>query len=249
MMKRGRQLAVLTLAVALLGGAAWADQNGLEQRIEQRLKKLDGDVKVDVRHDSVVLTGVVTTVHDSRAAERAARKEAKGRTVENRIRVVSDAPNDRLDKAVEKAILHSVYYTVFDSVGYALEPSGVVVLTGSVQQGFHRNDIEDQVTRVKGVRQVENRIKVQPTSLFDDRLRRELYAKIYGNVLGPWASHVNPPVRIVVERGRVTLTGSVLSRVEQVKLGMVARETLAFGVDNQVEIEGSRREARVRTNS
>ena len=43
-----------------------------------------------------------------------------------------------------------------------------------------------------------------------------------------------------MENGKVTLTGIVRSNVEQVMLGHIARGTLAFGVDNKVQVEGDR---------
>ncbi|PYQ15785.1 MAG: hypothetical protein DMF80_07770 [Acidobacteria bacterium] len=52
-----------------------------------------------------------------------------------------------------------------------------------------------------------------------------------------YATFVNPPIRIVVENGNITLTGVVNSRVEKAALESIARGTLAFRVDNQVQVE------------
>ena len=49
---------------------------------------------------------------------------------------------------------------------------------------------------------------------------------------------LNAPVHIVVDRGRVTLTGSVASRLERTLLGHLARQTMAFEVDNRLQVEG-----------
>jgi hypothetical protein len=65
-----------------------------------------------------------------------------------------------------------------------------------------------------------------------------LYHLIYGNGLfRRYATFVNPPIRIIVENGNITLTGIVNSRVEKAVLGSIARGLLAFRVDNQVEVE------------
>ena len=45
-------------------------------------------------------------------------------------------------------------------------------------------------------------------------------------------------MRVYVNRGKVTLAGTVGSAVEQTAAGLIARGTLAFGVDNQVKVEG-----------
>ncbi len=116
------------------------------------------------------------------------------------------------------------------------------LIAGSVNQPYRKSDIERRVAKVPGLRAVRNLIRVQPPSAMDDRLRRELFRRIYGgDAMVPVASLVNPPVRIVVEHGRVTLTGVVTSRVDQVKVGIAARETLALRVDNRVEVESELR--------
>jgi len=51
------------------------------------------------------------------------------------------------------------------------------------------------------------------------------------------ATFVNAPIHIVVENGNITLTGVVNSRVEKAALESIARGTLAFRVDNQVQVE------------
>lgn len=53
-------------------------------------------------------------------------------------------------------------------------------------------------------------------------------------------SMVDPPVRIVVANGRITLLGYVNSPVERQMVGAIARSTLAFGVDNQLRLESER---------
>ena len=61
-----------------------------------------------------------------------------------------------------------------------------------------------------GVTAVRNRITVPPVSFFDDELRYRIAREIDGNA-GFWqyGVMVNPPIHIVVENGRVTLTGVV----------------------------------------
>ena len=66
--------------------------------------------------------------------------------------------------------------------------------------------------------------------------------RIYGDErFVQYASWANPPIRIVVDQGRVTLTGAVGSAVERQLVGHIARATLAFAVDNQVKLESELR--------
>ena len=65
--------------------------------------------------------------------------------------------------------------------------------------------------------------------------------RIYGDErFVQYASWAHPPIRIIVEDGRVTLTGYVGSLVEQRVVEHIARATLAFAVDNQVKLESER---------
>jgi len=191
---------------------ALADDAAVRERIEARLAKAGllerGNVEVEVKGGAAVLSGFTDTVDAQRAAEKAARKETK--TVENRVRVApaQKKTDEEVQKAVADAILGYVHYGVFDSVGVGVD-DGVVTLVGSVYQPWRRDELEGRVARLVGVREIKNELRVQPTSIFDERLRAQLYRRIYGNGLFErYASFANPPIRIVVENGRVTLTGS-----------------------------------------
>jgi osmotically-inducible protein OsmY len=145
--------------------------------------------------------------------------------------------DSEIGKDVVDRILRYPWYTVFDSVEAGVQ-DGVVLLRGSVNQPYRKSDIEKRVASIPGVRGVTSEIRVQGLSGFDDRLRRELVRRIYGDErFASYASWAHPPIRIVVDRGRVTLTGLVNSPVERQLLGHIARGTLAFAVDNQVKLE------------
>lgn len=245
-----RLKAGVAAAIALAAVPAMAAQGSLAERISSRLVKAgvteQGDVSVVTKGDRAVLEGAVTSVAASREAEKAARKETK--TVENRIRVLpaverSDAD---LEKDVRKAILRSPNYGVFDSVGVTIE-DGVVLVQGSVRMGYRKNDILDRVAKVEGLRGLTDGIQVQSVSQFDDRLRGQLFRQIYGSDrFVHFTNLANPPVRIVVDRGHVTLTGYVPTRVDQALLGHIARSTSAFKVDNLVQVDGEQDKERGR---
>lgn len=156
-----------------------------------------------------------------------------------------DAAPARKDSQIRKDVANQVlgyaWYTVFDSIEAGVE-DGVVVLRGSVQHPWRKRDIEKRVAGVEGVRQVHSEIRVQGVSSFDDQLRRELVRRIYGDErFVQYANWPHPPVRIIVDRGRITLTGYLGSAVERQLVGHIARGTLAFAVDNQVKLESELR--------
>jgi len=243
--------AALALGVGLLAvppaAIAAATDAEIRERVEEKIRraKLDreADVEVAVESGQVRLSGVATTLHASREIERRALQVADA--VANQIRVVPDEPRGagEIREGVRKTILRYVYYGVFDSVELAVSDAGAVRLEGSVQSPRRKSDIERRVAKVPGVRAIENEIRVQSVSFFDDRLRRELVRAIYGDPrFVHYGVRANPPVHIVVERGRVTLTGYVASPVEQAMLGHIARGVLSFGVENRVKVDGDRPE-------
>lgn len=212
----------------------------LKERVEARLvaaRLVDkGDIQVEAQDGRVVLTGATLTWDARRRAEEAARKEA--REVENRIKVVPEPRSDgEVRKDVARAVLSIPRFTVFDAVGATVQ-GGVVILTGSLYQPFLKDEVEERVGRVAGVVEVRNQIGVQPVSIFDDDLRRELYRAIYRDErLAQYATWAEPPIRILVERGKVRLVGSLSSPVEKALVEHLARGTMNFGVVNQIELE------------
>jgi osmotically-inducible protein OsmY len=241
---RGTALALPFLLVANLPALA-ADDATVQKKIERRLAKAGLDetanVQVSVNDGVASLTGITLSVKDRWKAEEAARKEAK--TVDSRLQVFPEKRTDgELEKDVADAVLGYVYYGVFDSISASVT-DGVAVLQGSVRDELRKDEILDRVSRVEGLRDVKEEIRVQPASFFDDRLRRELVSKIYGNLNSPlvrFANAPNPPVRILVENGRITLTGYVGTTLEQTLLTHIARGTSAFQVTNQVQLESDR---------
>jgi osmotically-inducible protein OsmY len=240
-------LTISTAAAALLlaGLPARADDAAIIAKVEARLEKAkltrEGQIAVSADQGAVTLDGAVTTVAARRLAEKAALKEAK--VVENRLRVVpEERPDSDVAKDVRSEILRYPFYTIFDSVELAVN-DGVVTLAGSVQRENRKHDIESAISHVRGVREIKNGISVQPVSIFDDQLRAQLARQIYGSEdFVHYANQVNPPIRILVERGHITLTGYVASPVERRLLDSIARQTLAFEVVNKLRVDGEKPE-------
>ena len=143
--------------------------------------------------------------------------------------------NLQLFRDVQKQVLRYAWFSIFDNVEAQVN-DGVVILHGKVTMPYKRTDLERRVSRVDGVRQVVNKIDVLPVSQFDDQLRRQLARAIYGNpAFRPFASMVNPPIHIIVERGRVTLEGVVNNNVDRQIANSIANQVLAFEVKNELK--------------
>jgi osmotically-inducible protein OsmY len=229
-------------AILLAASAALAGTDAdVKQRIEARFAKagLDkrNEITVTVSNGVAKLDGVTLTYADFREADRDARKEA--RVVVNELHVVPETP--RRDAAIrrdaEDEVLGWERYGPFDAVGIEVK-DGVARLTGWVDTPSKKEEIEDRLAEVDGLRDVHNDLRVQGFSSADRQLRLEIYQRIYGDpMFERWASLPDPPVRIFVDGGRVTLAGTVGSNVEKVTAGHIARATMAFSVNNQVVVE------------
>jgi osmotically-inducible protein OsmY len=241
MTARSRAALLWAALAACTTPALAASDAQLARRIEERLLKAGfaqkADVKVDVEDGIARLTGFVLRWPDVREADRLARKEVK--SVVNLLRVVPETPRSDKDVRadVERAVLRWERYGPFDAVGVEVR-DGVVSLGGWVESPWKRSQIEERLTRVDGIRDVINNLRVQGFSQNDISLRSEVFTKIYTDPLFErYANLTDPPIRVFVDRGRVTLVGLVSSRLEQITVGHIARGTLAFSVTNLVEVE------------
>ena len=130
-------------------------------------------------------------------------------------------------------------YGVWDAVDFRVE-NGHVALSGAVNQPFKKGDIENLVRRIPGVAGVSSEIAVLPLSSFDDQLRLRLARAIYGDpTLSRYAYMAQPPIRILVDNGHVTLVGIVNSEMEKNIAGARASGAgLSFGpVTNDLVVE------------
>lgn len=127
--------------------------------------------------------------------------------------------------------------TVFDHVS-ASSSGGVVTLSGKVTSKAKRDQLETEVATVPGVRQVVNRIGVLSASASDDALRHRVARAIYGHAsFRRYAAMTQPPIRILVDRGRVTLAGDVRTAVERLVAISLAAEASGAPVEDQLRTE------------
>ena len=157
------------------------------------------------------------------------------------------AQGERKDLQVFNDISNQVnrytQFTIFDSISASVD-EGRVELTGWVTMPYKRDDIEKRVRRVDGVLMVDNKIQVLPVSQFDDELRFRIARAIYGHSLfWNYANMANPPIHVVVNRGRVTLEGVVQSNVDRMVARSLASGFGAFEVKNELKTDAEVRES------
>jgi osmotically-inducible protein OsmY len=140
-------------------------------------------------------------------------------------------------KDVATTVDRYTQFTVFDDISASVK-DGVVTLIGKVTMPYKRDEIAKRVARVDGVRAVDDRIGVLPVSSFDDELRWRIARSIYSNAsFWNYAIMPNPPIHIVVEHGRVTLTGVVQSDVDRMLARSLATQFGALAVTNDLKTD------------
>jgi len=126
---------------------------------------------------------------------------------------LSPEAQQKLIKKIQSAILKLPYFGVFDNIAFELQ-GRTVILLGSVtsEHSQTKQDAERAVKKIEGVEGVVNNIEVLPPSPVDERLRRQVYATLFSQnspLFRYGQDKVNPPIRIIVKGGHVTLEGVV----------------------------------------
>ena len=136
---------------------------------------------------------------------------------------------------VSRQVLRYPQFTIFDSV-HAQVHGGVVTLSGKVTMPFKSEDIARRVAGVEGVHEVRNDVTVLPVSPLDDGLRLRIARAIYRNSsFWNYGAMANPPIHVIVERGRVTLEGVVNDNIERMLARSIASSFDAFSVTNNLK--------------
>ena len=143
-----------------------------------------------------------------------------------------------IERQVFKQIIKLPYYGVFDNIAFRVD-GNTVTLMGKVRQPTTKKSAERVVEKIAGVENVVNNIEVLPLSNFDDSIRlRTLRTLQNGGSLYRYFLGANPPVKIIVDRGNVTLEGFIANRGDYNLANILARGVPGvFSVKNNLVIE------------
>lgn len=148
-------------------------------------------------------------------------------------------------KPLAESVRHELamlpYYNVFDDLKFSIDAHGAVTLLGSVTRPILRSDAENAVKRVPGVTRVHNEIEVLPLSRMDDAIRLAAYRAVYSTPgLFRLAYSAQPPVRIIVKNGNITLEGVAPNAMDRQVAYMRALSVPgAFQVTNHLAVESA----------
>jgi osmotically-inducible protein OsmY len=191
-----------------------------------------------VQAGSVTLTGTVRSLWARRKAVELARETDGVKAVASELSVREAESDSAIAQRIASEIRRYVFYSIFDDVNLKVE-KGVVTLIGRVTAPMKQGQMEELAARVAGVQDVVNELQVLPVSPVDDQLRQTLAARIYNDpMFWRYAISSDPPIHIIVEHSRVTLTGVVSSNIEKQKAEIIARGTFGvLNVENRLRVE------------
>src|ERR1700685_3277043 len=144
-----------------------------------------------------------------------------------------------LAKEVQFRLVILSNYSVFDNLSARIEGSKVI-LTGKVVHPKLKTDAEDAAKKVKGVARVQNDVELLPRLSSDDQVRRATYRAIYGDpALSRYRYSERPQIRIIVEKGIVSLEGTVYDAPDATVAGLRAKGVPhVLAVINNLGIQG-----------
>jgi hyperosmotically inducible periplasmic protein len=145
----------------------------------------------------------------------------------------------RIAKEVRHEIAMLPYYSLFDDLRFRVNGANVTLL-GDVTNPTLKSDAEGAVKHIEGVEHVTNNINVLPPSPMDDQIRREVARRIanYGG-LSRYFWEASPSIHIIVQNGRVRLTGVVDNQGDRTQAEIQAKSVPnVFGVTDDLQVAG-----------
>lgn len=194
--------------------------------------------KLEVRVVSglVTLRGEALSLGARREAVERARRTHDVREVSDELMVAPLVEDPDLTKAISEKLERYVHYTIYDDVQVAVH-NGQVTLTGRVTGSHKVTEIENVLANVDGVREMDNRLKVLPSSSSDEHLRVAVAVSLY-RLFPEYATRPAPRIHVVVENGHVTLIGRVRDLTEKLNAETEAREIPGvLSVENRLTTE------------
>ncbi|HVH27872.1 MAG TPA: BON domain-containing protein [Vicinamibacterales bacterium] len=226
-------VALLTLALVLASlpwraDAAQAGDSAVVAAVKRALSN-NSDLRrltVTAADGDITLSGRVPTLW---LKQDAIKRTLKVQGVKN---VLSEMELPRLESDqnlafyIGQAVDAYRYQTIFDYLD-AVILKGVVTLKGAVTGERNKADeIAEQVSRVRGVQDIKNEIVTLPPSQGDDQIRASLYSRLESSIhFQDIITVKNPPFRLTVQNGVITLNGWVQGEVEYRELEQIARFT------------------------
>ncbi len=256
MFKRMRFWRTAVLAVALAATmclprlsaaapyAAGQGNSNLVNAIQSKLdKKQFQGVKVTVDDNGIARLSCTVDLYEYKLdADKRVHKVKGVAGVRNEIEVSGPAiPDDQLKQQLAEKLAYDEvgFGHLFDAITLNVQ-DGVVTLGGHVHNYIDRDSALALASTYPGVKQVNDEMEVDPTSIMDDRIRMEVARAVYGYpTLTKYAINPAKPIRISVQNGHVELEGVVDSQADKDTAGLRAQGVPGtFSVQNDLQVVG-----------
>ena len=221
-----RRLTVVLLFLALPASLlAQRSPGEILKEIEKRFKKEKIKLNVELDGATAILTGQVRNVFAKDKAVEVTLAQPEIEDVEADIEIAQAESANELGQDVVKQMRRYGNLTIFDDAS-AIVKDGNIVIMGFVTEPYKKEGIEKRLHNVLGIQEFSNQIEVLPNSMQDSRLRQALANRLYrDSMFSDLARMAHPPIRIIVKRSRVLLTGVVQNQMAKQKAESIIRQT------------------------
>jgi hyperosmotically inducible protein len=235
---------VSILSAGMVGQTTSANRYdaAIQVKVSQQLanKSEFHNVQAVVEDGIVTLSGSVDLYQQKLDAARKIRKTQNLQGVRNLIAVNGKNVSDNeLAAQLDRKLYYDRlgYDNAFSFVTASVE-NGVATLNGETRTEVERDSALALINDTPGVKDVVNNTKVAPVSNFDDDIRIRALRAIYRDpALSRYAIDPAKPIRIVVDRGTLSLYGVVGSSMDKQIAGLRASQVFgAFTVQNNLEV-------------
>lgn len=196
------------------------------------------DIRETVSNGHVILEGSIRNFNNKRIAEQDAHNIWGVREVTNNLKIYSEKSGDEYVRDDIYANFRTDYLLENFDVAVKVKDS-IVTLSGEVHTLFQKYHAEDVAARIRGVKNVVNRITISETGskkyndttvarIIRERIRwNSITCPVFGNIMA------------TVKNGTATLIGDVNVRSERIEAGRIAFRTEGISrVDNKLTVQG-----------
>jgi osmotically-inducible protein OsmY len=194
-------------------------QRNIQEELQWNMRLYPNDIGVVVKDGIVTLIGEVDTYAKKLVARQAAHRVPGVRAVNDILTVRLPAFDEHTDADLAAAILDALAWDQRIPMNrlHVTVSQGWVTLTGEVEDGHQKNEVEDIVARLSGVKGITNAITVKPQVGVTD-LKQHIDQALLRN-----AETDARNISVKIEGNKVILSGTVCSPAERKAAAEAAR--------------------------
>lgn len=206
-----------------------------EIKWDPELRDIATEIGVAAKNGVITLSGVVSSYRKKLAAEKAAQRVTGVKVVACDIEVALSSIGRRTDTDVAQAILNALRWNsaVNDDMIEIKVDNGWVYLDGKVDFEYQKQNAQEIVEDLVGVRGVTNSIMINVKEIDTKKIRQNIAAAYHRN-----ATIDSSAIQIDTSGSKIILRGKVKSWIEKKEAENIAwRAPGALSVENKIDID------------